>query len=284
MPAEPRRRARWGLGGWLALGWLGLVAAMAVLAPVLPIDDPARQQYRPGLAPFEEGRWLGTDGNGRDLFARVVHGTRISLLIGVAAVVLGLAVGGTLGLYAGYFRNRLSGAIAWLFDVLLSFPSLVLALALVAILAPGAETSDLRRNVVIVLTLGILAVPSLGRITRSAALSWSQREFVVAARALGAKDRRIMIREVLPNVLPAMFSLALLSVAIVIVAEGGLAVIGAGTQSISWGSLIAGGRDQLQRNPHVVLAPSLCLFLTVLAVNYVGDLVRARFDVRDSAL
>lgn len=282
--ATPSKKAKLGIGGWLALIWLVLMLVAATLTPLLPLKDPGRQQYIPRLGAFEDGHLLGTDGNGRDVLARVVWGSRISLIIGVAAVALGLVAGGALGLYAGYFRNRLSSAISWAFDALLAFPALVLALALVAVLAGGADASDLRRNTVIILALGIVGIPLLGRITRGATLAWSQREFVLAARSLGARDIRIMVREVLPNVLPAMFSIALLSVAVAVIAEGGLAVLGAGTQSISWGSIIAGGRGELQRAPHVVMAPSIFLFLTVLAINYIGDIVRSRFDVRESLL
>ncbi|MET0728783.1 MAG: ABC transporter permease [Acidimicrobiales bacterium] len=277
-------RARLGIAGWLAIAWLVAVLGMALFAPLLPLPDPDRSAFPPGLPLFSDGHLFGTDSNGRDVLSRVVHGARVSLLIGFSAVTFGMVVGGALGLYAGYFRNRVVAAIGWLFDVLLSFPALVLALSLVAVLAGRPDTSDLKRNLVIILALGIVAVPLLGRITRGTTLTWSRREFVLAARALGAKDLRIMVREVLPNVLPAMFSLALLSVAVAIVAEGGLAVLGAGTQSISWGSMIANGRSDLQRVPNVVLVPSTFIFLTVLALNYIGDIVRARFDVRESIL
>src|SRR3546814_702221 len=198
---------------------------MALFASFLPLEDPARSAFRPRLGMFSDGNIFGTDTNGRDVLARVVHGTRVSVLIGFASVSIGMVVGGALGLYAGYFRNRLASTISWLFDILLSFPAIVLALSLVAVLAGGAESSDTQKNMVIILALGIVSVPLLGRITRGTTLTWSQREFVTAARSLGAKDLRIMVREVLPNVLPAMFSLALLSVAVSIVAEGSLAVL-----------------------------------------------------------
>lgn len=284
--AEPvAPKAKLGIPGWMAVGWLAVVLVMAVLTPILPIEDPLKSQFIPRQGPFESGEnLLGTDGNGRDVLARVVTGTRVSLLIGFAAVSLGLVIGGALGLYSGYFRNRLATAIAWIFDVLLAFPALVLALSLVAVLASGADTSDTQRNIVIIVALGVVSIPLLGRITRGTTLAWSQREFVTAARSLGTKELRIMIREVMPNVLPALFSIALLSVAVAIVAEGGLAVLGAGTTSISWGSIIASGRSDLQRMPHVVLIPSLMIFLTVLSLNYLGDIARARFDVRESIL
>lgn len=278
------KRATLGIGGWLAIAWLVIIFGGALLAPFLPLEDPNRSAFIPRQSPFSGDNLLGTDGNGRDVLARIVFGARISLMIGFCAVGFGMLVGGILGLYSGYFRNPLAKAIGWLFDVLLSFPSLILALTFVSVLAADPQTTDFKRNTVIILALGIIAIPLLGRITRATTLAWSQREFVLAARALGTKDRRIMIREVLPNVLPALFSIALLSVAVAIVAEGGLAILGAGTNSISWGSMIAGGRNELQRLPHVVLLPAAAIFLTVLAINYIGDVARARFDVRESIL
>jgi peptide/nickel transport system permease protein len=283
--AEPvAPKAKLGIAGWLAVAWLVVILIMTLFAELLPLPDPMSSEFVPREPPFTEGNIFGTDGNGRDMLARVVFGTRVSVLIGFSAVIFGLLIGGAFGLISGYFKNRFASAIAWLFDVLLAFPALVLALSLVAVFATGADTSDAQRNLVIILALGIVSIPLLGRITRGTTLAWSQREFVLAARSLGTKERRIMIREVMPNVLPALFSIALLSVAVAIVAEGGLAVLGAGTNSISWGSIIASGRSELQRMPWVVLIPSLFIFLTVLSLNYIGDIARARFDVRESIL
>jgi peptide/nickel transport system permease protein len=280
----PDPKSRLGIGGWLSIGWLALLLLLTVFSPLLPIPDPSNDKNPPRAAVGTEGHPLGTDGNGRDVLSRTIAGTRWSMTIGVSAVAMGLIIGGALGLYSGYFRNRLAAFITWLFDVLLAFPALVLALSLVAILANEENVSDLRRNVVLIVAIGIVSIPLLGRITRATTLTWSQREFVLAARSLGAKDLRILRREVLPNVVPAMFSIALLSIAVAIVAEGGLAVIGAGSQSVSWGNLIADGRATLQQLPHVVFAPSIAIFLTVLALNYLGDVIRSRFDVRESML
>jgi peptide/nickel transport system permease protein len=277
---------RVGVGGILAIAWLVIVTAAALLAPVLPLDDPndtvasiARQ------GPGTEGHILGGDGLGRDLLSRVVWGARASLLLSVSAVALGLVVGGFLGLVAGYFRGRSDTLLTGVFDVLLSFPQLILALTLVTVFA-GAGVSSGRRMLWLILALGIVSIPVLARITRANTLTWSQREFVMAARAMGARNRSIMFGEVLPNVLPAMFSIALLGVAVVIVAEGGLSLLGVGVQlpTPSWGNIIAEGRADLRDAPHIVLIPTVAIFLTVLALNFLGDVVRARFDVRESAL
>jgi peptide/nickel transport system permease protein len=280
------RRGRLGVGGVVAISWLVLVVALALLAPVLPIDDPntsiasiAKQ------GPGTDGHVLGGDGLGRDVLSRVIWGSRATLLLAVCAVLLGLIAGGALGLVAGYFRGRADTALTGLFDVLLSFPQLILAVTLVTVFAGGGVSST-RRMVVLILALGVVSIPVLARITRASTLSWCQREFVTASRAIGARNRTIMIGEVLPNVLPAMFSIALLGVAVVIVAEGGLSVLGIGIQlpTPSWGNMIAEGRSDLRDAPYIVMVPTVAIFLTVLALNYLGDVVRARFDVRESAL
>jgi peptide/nickel transport system permease protein len=281
------RQGRMGVMGWLAISWLALVVLLALLAPILPIDDP--NEVTASIArqpPGTDGHILGGDGLGRDMLSRLIWGGRASLLIGTMSVLLGLVLGGLLGLVAGYFRGRADTVLTGGFDVLLSFPQLILALTLVTVFASGEGISATRRMVVLILALGVVSIPVLGRITRANTLSWTQREFVLASRALGAKQREIMFREVLPNVLPAMFSIALLGVAVVIVAEGGLSLLGVGTQlpRPSWGNIIAEGRSELRDSPHIVIEPTIVIFLTVFALNYLGDVVRARFDVRESAL
>lgn len=278
---------RLGFLGWFSLVWLGGVALAALAAPWLPLPDPDRSVLEiVRVGPIQPGHPLGGDGNGRDVLARVVFGARASLGISVSAVGLGFVVGGTLGLAAGYFRGAVDGVLTTLFNVLLSIPALVLALALVAVFASAQQdASNGRKMVVLILALGIVTVPLIGRIARASTMSWSEREFVKAAEVLGAGHLRIMVREVLPNVLPAMVSIALLGVAVAIVAEGSLALLGVGVTEVpSWGNMIASGRSDLARAPHIVAVPSIATFLTVLALNYLGDVVRARFDVREAAL
>jgi peptide/nickel transport system permease protein len=273
-----RQRRGLGVAGWVAIGWLALLVGAATLASVLPFADPDANNVAIARTGPSAAAWLGGDANGRDVLARVVFGARSSLVIGVGAIAFGLVVGGLLGLLAGYYRRRVDAVVAGAFDVMLSVPALVLALAFTVFLGPSV------RNMV--LALGVVAVPQLGRIVRASALSWSGREFVVAARALGARDARIITREVLPNVAPAMFSVALLGIGVAIVAEGGLSLIGAGVRpgTITWGTMIVGGVNELVTAPSVVLSPATAMFLTVLALNYLGDVIRARFDVRESLL
>jgi peptide/nickel transport system permease protein len=297
-----------GFLGWFSIVWLTLIGGAALLAPWLPLKDPEQsflEIVRRGPVPhtdpddglltrgwdivrewFQSGHKLGGDGNGYDMLSRVIYGARWSLFVSVGAVLLGLIVGGVLGLVAGYFRGWVDSVLTTIFNVLLSIPALVLALALVAVLASSDEGStDWERARVLVLALGIVSVPILGRITRASTLSWSEREFVKAAEVAGAKPGRIIVREVLPNVVPAMMSITLLGIAVAIVAEGGLALLGVGIQNEpTWGNMIAVGRTDLARAPHIVGVPSLAIFLTVLSLNQLGDVIRARFDVREAAI
>ena len=298
-PERSRRRHRLGLrvGTWLSLAWMIFVIGGALLAPILPLDDPhdsitALARRGPfadaGSAP---GHLLGGDLNGRDMLSRLLWGGRTTMVICTVAVLIGFVIGGVLGLLAGYFRGRTDTVMSGAFDVFLSIPAVILALALVTILrapAPtaGRATAGLDPEVALILALGVVSIPVLGRITRASALSWSQREFVLAARAQGARHLRIMWREVLPNVLPAMLSIALLGIAVAIVAEGTLSILGASVEpdTPTWGNMIAVGRQYINRAPHIVFEPALMIFFTVLALNMLGDVVRSHFEVREGAL
>jgi len=279
-----------GIVGWLAMFWMGLVIFCAVFAPILPIPAPDKHfilNTNEGPSPSHP---MGTDGTGQDMLSRVIWGARASLVVSVAAVLFGLIFGGVLGLIAGYYRGKLDTVLVNIFNVFLAIPQLVLALALVAVFASDPAVSVGKREFWLIISIGLVSIPIIGRITRASTLTWAQREFVLAARSMGAKNGRIMRRDVLPNVLPAMFSIALLGIAVVIVLEGGLSILGVGVppSTPSWGNLIATGRNELTKiigaSPQVILAPSIAIFLTVLSLNYLGDVVRARFDVREAAI
>jgi len=291
-----RRRGLLGLsiGAWLAIAWLTIVVLGAIFIPMF-VKSPEDPGVLAGQGIFKvSGHPLGGDLVGNDMLLQLAKGARSSLIVATGAVLFGLIIGGAAGLIAGYYRRRTDTVLTTGFNVLLAIPQLILAIALVTALANDSidkqgiphPVSSGRRLAVLVVALGIVSIPILGRITRANTLQWSQREFVVAARAQGADNRRIMIREVLPNVLPAMFSIALLGIAVAMVAEGGLSVLGVGVHApaVSWGSLIAGARSDFADQPHIAFEPIICLFLTVLSLNYLGDTVRARFDVRQSAL
>lgn len=283
--SAPTRRL--GLMGWLSIIWLAGITVAAITAPWLPLADPDRSVLEiVRIGPIQPGHPLGGDGLGRDMLARVIFGARTTLLVAAGAVLAGLISGGLLGLLAGYFRGWVDTVISTFFNITLSIPALVLALSLVAVFANSDQAiSHSRRVTVLIIALGIVSEPILGRITRSATLTWSQRDFVKAAEVQGAGHIRIMVREVLPNVLPAMMSIALLGVAVAIVAEGALSLLGVGVvEEPTWGNMIAIGRTDLARAPHIVGVPSVAIFLTVLSLNNLGDVIRARFDVREAAI
>jgi peptide/nickel transport system permease protein len=292
-PEEVFEKRKIGVLAWVGIVWLGLVVLVAILAPLLPLKSPTLGDYvHPQAGMFSPGHLLGSDDSGRDVLSRVIWGARASLLIAIGSIAFGTLIGGFLGLLAGFKGGLTDSVLGAIFNILLAFPQLVLALTLVSVFAPvkpsgGAVAGAWGNRVqVVIFAIGIVSVPLLGRITRASALSWSQREFVMAARAQGATDRRVMFREVLPNVLPAMLSIALLGVAIVLVLEGALAVFGVSIQEPdpSWGNMIYSQLSNLNAAPTVWIVPSVLIFVSVLALNYLGDVVRSHFDVRESAL
>jgi len=287
-----------GVAAWLAIGWLAFIVVIAILAPVLPIRDPVNDTLitdavaNPRAAGFfTSGHIFGTDELGRDTLSSTIWGAQASLIIAVLAIGFGTLIGGAVGLIAGYVRGRTGAALSAVFDILLAFPPLLLALALVSVLTPiplPGEPPLTRwdRIWVVALSVGLVSIPILARITRANALAWSQREFVLAAKAQGAKSGRVMVREVLPNVVPAMLSISLLGVATVIVIEGGLALFGLSINppDPSWGNMIASQIEDLNRTPWVWIVPSVVIFITVMALNFLGDVVRDRFSVREAAI
>jgi len=289
---EKAKSKRLGIVGWFAIGWLAVVFLMAVVPGIFPVPELTERSREAivskQLGP-QAGHPLGLDGSGYDMLTKVIYGARASMVVSVGAITFSLLIGGVLGLIAGYFKGKLDTFLTGMFNVMLAFPALILALTLATVFASQAGVSYGRRVFVVTMAIGIVSIPILGRITRANTLAWSEREFVLAARLLGTKTHRIIWREVLPNVLPAMLSIALLGVGIAIVAEGGLALLGVGVpaaiDSPSWGNLIATLRSQLfLGRPWGVFAPSMAIFFTVLSLNYLGDVVRARFDVRESVL
>ena len=277
LPNAPRRKPR--IFYYLALFWLALVVFAAVFADVLPLADPNFQKVRFRLStPGQNGFILGADDIGRDILSRLAYGGRVSLIISITAVVIGSIFGGALGLTAGFFRGWYERIVMAIVDVLLAFPALVLLLALVAFVGQSLRT--------ISLVIGFLAIPAYCRIARATTLSVSQREYVLAARALGAKSSRILFRELLPNVALPIVAFGLVALGTVIVAEGGLAFLGLSVEfpTATWGSLIASGKRTIRTAPHLAMIPAAVMLLTVLSVNYVGDALRSRFDVRESSL
>ena len=275
----PVRRRRQ-LGGLFiaSVAWIALVALGAIFADLLPIPSPTDIDMLGKRALPSAEHWLGNDQLGRDELARLIYGGRISLTVGLLAPVIGVTIGGALGLLAGYFRGRLETFVVGGVDVLLAFPPLVFALALTAYLGQSILN--------ITLVIGILGIPAFTRVARAVTLSLSEREFVTAARALGATHSRILLRELLPNVALPLVAFFLLGVAVTIVVEGALSFLGLGVPppAPSWGSMIGEGRESLDIAPWLAFLPAGVMFLTVLAFNVVGDTLRALTDPRPGAL
>ena len=261
-----------------AIGWIVLIGLAAVLAGVLPIASPTDMDVLARRAPPSAQHLLGTDQLGRDELARLIYGARISLTVGLLAPVIGVTVGGCLGMLAGYFRGRLETLTVAGVDVLLAFPPLVFALAVTAYL--GQSVLNLT------LVIGVLGIPAFTRVARAVTLSLSEREFVTAARALGATHTRILLRELLPNVALPLLAFFLLGVAVTIVVEGALSFLGLGVPppAPSWGSMIGEGRESLDLAPWLAFLPAGFMFATVLAFNIVGDTLRALTDPRPGTL
>lgn len=278
---ERSRRLLAGRDLWLfvALAWMAILIGAALLAPWLPLPDPANDaDYAALSTPPSLAHWFGTDDVGRDLLSRVIWGARISLTVGLGAVTIGLLVGGALGLSAGYFRAYYEQVVLWILDVILSFPPLVAALTISAVLGPSLLN--------VTLAIAFISVPAFARVTRAATLGYANREFVLAAHSLGASHWDVLLRELLPNVQPAVITYGLTSVAIAIATEGALAFLGLSVPppAASWGALIAQGRPVLAESPYMALIPALVMFLTVLMLNIIGDAFRKKFDTRGSAL
>jgi peptide/nickel transport system permease protein len=273
-------KRRLGVAFWIAVGWLVLVVALAILAPVLPLADPDETLNGPPGSGFTVDNLLGTDEGGRDLLARTIWGSRVSLLVGFTSITFALVIGGTLGLFAGYYRGWTDRVIVAGFDIALAFPAVVLALLLVTFL--GRELQW------ILLVIGLLAIAPVGRLARANTMLHSTREFVTAARALGAKRGRVIWQEIFPQVLVPMTGLALLGMALAIVAEGSLAFLGLSVEGATptWGKMIVAGSSgtSLRTQPLAAFVPITAMFLTVLALNFIGDRLRAHLEVRESAL
>jgi peptide/nickel transport system permease protein len=276
--SRPRKRRRIELGVALALGWMLLVVVLALVAPYIGIQSPDEGDLLEVLALPSPEHWLGTDSLGRDVFARAIYGAQVSLTVALGSVGIGLAFGGSMGLIAGYFGRWPDRLLMGAMTVLLCFPGIILAIALVSSLGPSVGN--------VTFAIGVIFIPAFARIARANTLSLRSREFVLAAQALGAKLPRILIREILPNLMPALLSYAVVMLGVAILAEAALGFLGLSVRppQPSWGGMVATERGNLADAPHAVFIPAAVMFLTVLAINWLGEATRRLFDIKAQSL
>lgn len=278
-PIEKRRRRAVNIGFWLAVVWLVLLVVVAILGEALWfVDDPDQKNAEAIKEGPSWDHWFGTGNFGQDVFSQVVIGARISLRVAFIATTISVVIGGTLGLLAGYLRGWVDSFVRLLINVTLSIPALLLVIFVVAVRGQSLTT--------VIAAVCILAIPALARVVRTSTLQIVERDFVRAAEVIGMRRTSILYSEVLPNVLPTMVSFALLTAGIILVVESTLAFLNLSVPppAITWGSLIAEGRISFGDSSHLVFMPALVLFLTVLSLNFVGDHLLKRYDVRESML
>jgi len=264
--------------------WLILVVLAAALADLIPgLADPNYQGFVFGDGKTNEGptasHWLGTDNVSRDILARLIYGARVSLIFAFSLVAVGIVVGGTLGSIAGYFRGLLETFLMALVDTWLSFPALIGLVFITTMLG-------MRNLVVLVLVGAVFVWPSYTRIARATALSVSGQAFVTAARAIGTSRKRILVREVFPNVLPALLAYSLVGLPVLIILESTLSFLGLGVEipTASWGGMINQARQDLLINIWPAVWPAATLFMTVYSFNNLADWVRAQAAARSAAI
>lgn len=251
---------------------LAIEILLAIAAPIVAPFDPLKQNPRAALQAPSREHLMGTDDTGRDLFSRVIWGSRISLRVGIFSVLIGGGIGIALGVIAGFRGGWLDNLIMRCMDLLLAFPGILLALGIIAILGPGLTN--------VMLAVGISSIPGYTRVARGSTLALREREFVTSARSVGAKDGRIMLRYILPNVLPPLVVLATLGIAGAILTAAGLSFIGLGAvpPTPEWGAILTLGRKYINQAWWYTTFPGLAIMITVLGINMLGDALRDALD------
>jgi peptide/nickel transport system permease protein len=251
---------------------IALQLFMALAAPIIVGVDPNKQNLELSELPVgTEGHVLGTDNYGRDIWSRIVYGARISLLVGIGAVSLGLVGGVILGLLSGYYR-RLDGIIMRFVDLMFAFPGILLAMLIIAILGTSLVN--------VVIAISIWSIPTCARIVRGSVLSIKKQEYIMAMKSLGASDLRIMFKHVLPNCAAPIIVFATMRMATAILSTASLSFLGLGAQppTPEWGAMIAAGQEYMWTSPHMIVVPGIAIMLVVFAFNVVGDALRDALD------
>jgi peptide/nickel transport system permease protein len=273
-PLVTKRRLRRNKGALISLAFLVILAAAAILAPALAPYDPLAVAVEEQLLPPSSEHWAGTDLFGRDIFSRLLFGARVSLLVGVVAVVIAAVPGLILGLIAGYHGRWIDGLIMRVMDMMLAFPGILLALSIVALLGSGLPNA--------MIAVGIASIPNYTRLVRGSVLVTKRKQFVRAARAVGCRSWRIVFRHILPDIFAPVLVLATLDLAWAILNASSLSFLGLGAQppAPEWGSMLNEGRGYLRQAPWITAAPGLAIMLTALSVNLLGDGLRDALDPR----
>lgn len=283
LPGAGRRRANRKKNGkktdlifWISIAWIALIVFCALFSSYLPIQHSGT----PSGLPFQGlslHHLFGTDTIGNDLFSLCIRGAKMAMIVAAVSVLIGMVIGGLIGLAAGFFHGITEAILMWMTDVMLAFPALVFALAIVSF--SGASITS------IVLTIAILGIPGYARVARALTLTYAEQNFVLSSRAMGAKPWRIMIRDILPNVIVPLGSFAALGAALAIISEGALAFIGLSAPDVvDWGAMINAGKAQLYQAPQAALAPMTVMFLTIVALNFIGERLGTTLDPREGQL
>ncbi|WP_080848301.1 nickel transporter permease [Cytobacillus gottheilii] len=249
-----------------------IFAILAVLAPLISPYDPTAMDMSKRLAPPSADHWFGNDDKGRDILSRILYGSRISLTVGILSTMLGAVVGVILGIVSGYYGKWVDSLIMRICDVLLAFPGILLALAIVSILGPSTTN--------VIIAVAFFAVPTFARIVRGSTLSVKKLEYVDAIRAMGASDFRIIFKHILPNITSPIIVQSTLYIASAIITASALSFLGLGTQppTPEWGTMLAQGRSFMAQAPHISLFPGLIILVVVVGFNLFGDGLRDALD------
>ncbi|MGG2056533.1 nickel transporter permease [Lysinibacillus pakistanensis] len=281
VPTRERAVGPW-LEGWrsfkkskVSLIGAGIVLffiLLAIVGPYLAPQDINEQNFAKRLLAPSSEHWFGTDDFGRDIFSRIIHGARISLWVGFFSVILSVIVGSLLGIIAGYYGKWIDTIISRIFDIMLAFPSMLLAIAVVSVLGPSLQNA--------LIAIAIINIPNFGRLIRSKVLSVKEEEYIVAAKAIGMRDTRILFSHILPNSITPIIVQGTLAIATAIIEAAALGFLGLGAQAPApeWGKMLADARKFLINAPWTMIFPGLAIMLTVLGFNLMGDGLRDALD------
>jgi peptide/nickel transport system permease protein len=277
--SQPARKRKLGFLFWLCVGWIALNLFGAIFASVLPLINPLYENFNVVNAGPSLHHLLGTDDLGRDIFSRVIFGSRVSIEVSLGAMAIGFGIGAPLGMLAAYRRGTFDVIVSTVMYVFLAFPAIIATIAVLSFWTP-------RSLLKIIIVVGIAAIPLVFRVIRSATMGVATKDFVVAAKVQGATDRRILMKELLPNIAPIGVSFLLVGIATVVTLEGALAFLGLSVNAPtpSWGNMINESLSILQVNPWLALFPSAAMCLFLLSLNFIGDRLRSHFDVSEIKL